>query len=106
MSKTYLNKSGLERLVNKIKGIIPIKVSQLQNDSGYLTQHQDISSKVDKAVIYSILGLDTDTYSSSSTYAVGDMVIYNNAIYECKIAITRGESFDINKWDLVPIIVN
>lgn len=27
---------------------IPDKVSQLENDSGYLTEHQDISGKVDK----------------------------------------------------------
>lgn len=31
-----------------ILGLIPTKTSQLDNDSGYLTQHQDISGKLDK----------------------------------------------------------
>lgn len=31
-----------------IRGLIPTKTSQLENDSGYLTQHQDISGKLDK----------------------------------------------------------
>ncbi len=30
-----------------IRGLIPTKTSQLDNDSGYLTQHQDISGKLD-----------------------------------------------------------
>lgn len=32
-----------------IRGLIPTKTSQLDNDSGYLTQHQDISGKLDKS---------------------------------------------------------
>lgn len=31
-----------------IRGLIPTKTSQLDNDSGYLTRHQDISGKLDK----------------------------------------------------------
>lgn len=31
-----------------IRGLIPTKTSQLDNDSGYLKQHQDISGKLDK----------------------------------------------------------
>lgn len=31
-----------------IRGLIPTKISQLDNDSGYLTQHQDIFGKLDK----------------------------------------------------------
>ena len=31
-----------------IRGLIPTKTSQLANDSGFLTQHQDISGKLDK----------------------------------------------------------
>lgn len=31
-----------------IRGLIPTKISRLENDSGYLTQHQDISGKLDK----------------------------------------------------------
>ena len=31
-----------------IRGLIPTKTSQIENDSGYLTQHQDISGKLNK----------------------------------------------------------
>ena len=31
-----------------IRGLIPTKTSQIENDSGYLTQHQDIFGKLDK----------------------------------------------------------
>lgn len=52
------------------------------------------------------LGLGSDTYDNTSTYAVGDMVIYNNVIYECNTAITTAEDFDSTKWTIVPIIVD
>jgi hypothetical protein len=51
------------------------------------------------------LGLDTDTYSTSTTYTVGDTVVHNNTVYECNTANTTG-TWDSTKWDLVPIIVN
>lgn len=38
-------------------------------------------------------------YSSSSTYSVGDFVIYENQLYKCKTAISSGESFNSSKWD-------
>lgn len=40
-----------------LKNEIPIKVSQLQNDSGYLTEHQDISGKADKATTLAGYGI-------------------------------------------------
>ena len=44
------NKSNFNGDYNSLtnKPTIPTKVSDLQNDSGYLTEHQDISGKVDK----------------------------------------------------------
>lgn len=50
-------------------------------------------------------GLYTNTYSSSSTYNVGDLVVYNHTIYECNKANTTG-TWDSSKWTLVPIITN
>ena len=56
--------------------------------------------------LYTALGLDQDTFSSSSTYAVGDLVVYDNKIYECITAITTAGAWDNSKWELVPVIVN
>ena len=47
------------------KSEIPTKVSQLQNDSGYLTQHQDISGKADKATSLAGYGI-TDAYDKDT----------------------------------------
>ena len=37
-------------------------------------------------------------YSNASTYDVGDVVVYNNRMYICDVAVTVPESFDIAKW--------
>lgn len=41
---------------DEVNAKIPTKVSQLQNDAGYLTQHQDISGKADKAYVDELVG--------------------------------------------------
>lgn len=56
--------------------------------------------------ILKALGLNENTYSSSSKYNVDDLVIYNYAIYQCKTAVTIAEEFDSSKWELVPFFVN
>ena len=56
--------------------------------------------------ILKALGLNENTYSSSSKYNVDDLVIYNYAIYQCKTAVTAAEEFDSSKWELVPFFVN
>lgn len=38
------------------KSEIPTKVSDLENDAGYLTQHQDISGKADKTYVDELIG--------------------------------------------------
>ena len=42
-------------------------------------------------------------YSSSSTYAVGDYVSYNNNIYRCTTAITTAEEWTAAHWTAVTI---
>lgn len=51
------------------------------------------------------LGLYINTYSSSSTYNVGDLVVYNHTIYECTTAITAAEVWNSTHWKIVPMIV-
>lgn len=55
-----------------IRGLIPTKTSQLNNDSGYLTQHQDISGKLDKTGDGSNVTAAFTTASTRANIATGE----------------------------------
>lgn len=56
-------------LANKAdKSELPTKVSDLENDAGYLTQHQDISGKADKATSLAGYGIE-DAYTKTEINA-------------------------------------
>lgn len=38
-------------------------------------------------------------YSSSSTYIIGDLCIYNNKLYRCKTAISTSEVWNATHWE-------
>ena len=44
-----------------------------------------------------------DEYSTSSTYAIGDYVIYDGYLYRCITAINSGESWTSGHWTAVSI---
>ncbi|MGN1393993.1 MAG: hypothetical protein ACI4V7_08205 [Succinivibrionaceae bacterium] len=50
---------------------IPTKVSQLENDSGYLTEHQDISGKADTSYVNEELAKKQDVISDLETIREG-----------------------------------
>ena len=45
----------------------------------------------------------TDEYDATSTYAIGDMVIHENALYVCSTAITTAEAWNSAHWTLTDI---
>ena len=45
----------------------------------------------------------TDEYDATSTYAIGDMVIHENALYVCSTAITTAEAWNSSHWTLTDI---
>lgn len=55
--------------------------------------------------ILEILGLDVDTYSSTKTYALEDLVVYNHKIYACTTAIETPEEWNEAKWEFVPFLI-
>lgn len=74
MAINYLNKTGLGELWGKIKGLIPTKVSDLNNDSGFQTQAQVESTIAQNAeiVVVNLTSTTTDgvtTYTADKTYA-------------------------------------
>lgn len=104
---------------------IPTDLSDLTDSTNILSKKQNVLSAGENVVIennvisvdYSdlnvlientleALGLKDDTYDSTKTYAVGDMVIKNHAIYECTTAITTAEVWNSAHWKIVPIIKN
>ena len=44
-------------------------------------------------------GWIADEYDTTRTYAVDDMVSYENELYKCITAVTSPEAFDENKWE-------
>lgn len=79
----------------------PITADKLNHIENGIFDNDTQLSKILKA-----LGLNNDTYDSTKTYAVGDMVIKDYAIYECKTAITTAEEWNSAHWSIVPIITN
>ena len=45
-----------------------------------------------------VTGTGTDTFSTSSTYEVGDVVVYENKLYRCITAIETAGAWDSTKW--------
>lgn len=61
------------------------------------TDHATVGLKV---ATENLLG---DAYDNTATYAVDDIVIYNNTLYKCKEAIDTAEDFDADKWEATKI---
>ena len=62
-----ISKNGTALSIDSSKNVnieVPTKISQLSNDSGYLTEHQNISGKADKATTLSGYGI-TDAYTQT-----------------------------------------
>lgn len=45
-----------------------------------------------------------NTYSNTSTYAIGDYCMYNNKLYRCKTTISTAENFNNTKWQEIKIM--
>lgn len=85
--------------VNKPSTKTPINTTNLgKMDKGIFENDISITS------LRTLLGVEQDTYESTKTYAVGDLIVYNHTIYECVTAITTAEEFNSLKWKIVPIL--
>lgn len=83
-----------------------VKINEL-TDVPAINKVQDVDMneiKTSVNTIYDALGTGTDTYSASTSYVVGDMVIYDGMIYECTTA-TSG-AWNSANWSLVPTFVD
>ena len=85
----YATKDDLNTKADK--STIPTKVSQLTNDKGYLTSHQDISGKADKVYVDTELSKKANT---SHTHSYNDLTdkptIPNTSNLATKTELTNG----------------
>lgn len=58
-------------------------------------------SKADEAV--KVGGNIANAYDVTKTYKVGDFCLYNGTFYKCITAVTKGEAFNVDKWDDVTV---
>lgn len=54
--------------------------------------------------ILSILGLNTNTWNSSTSYAVGDIVLRNDLLYRCKTA--HSGAWVASNWEETTVLVD
>lgn len=60
----YITSGSTLELIGKIEEKIPTKVSELKNDVGYLTEHQDLSDYATKDELSSVSSITNDLYST------------------------------------------
>ena len=59
-----------------------------------------VNNEVQKYNYESLENYNTPDFSTSSTYQVGDYVMYQGKLYKCTTAITTGGAWDSTKWSL------
>ena len=94
--------SQIKKSVDKIK--VPTKVSELSNDAGYLTQHQDISNLATKSEVSAIENKIPAAYelpTASATTLGGVKVGSGLSITNGVLSATGGGVADSVEWDKV-----
>ena len=89
---------------------LPTIISELDAKMGTLsslttTAKTDLVAAINE-LVSDVSNIDSSiapAYSPSSTYAVGDMVVYSNKLYVCTTAITTAESWAAAHWTAVTI---
>lgn len=82
---TKADKTYVDAQLSGIAETIPTKVSQLENDEGYLTEHQDISDKADI------------TYVNAELAKKQNKELQWTAMYDEVLAEDRGSNVEANK---------
>lgn len=77
----------------------------IANEQEYVTDLNTVDKHLTGAIneLHTINGYSYDAYDDTATYAVGDLCIYNNALYKCTTAITTAEAWNANHWTAMSI---
>lgn len=68
------------------------------------TTSLNTTNKTVAGAINETLSNFANEYSASSTYAVGDCVLYAGSIYQCTTAIPSGEAWDSTHWTQIKAV--
>ena len=75
-------------------------IPQVEVDSSLTQQGKAADAKVTGDALKANIA---PAYDASSTYAVGEYVMYNNALYRCTTAITTAEAWTAAHWTAAKI---
>ena len=92
--------SAISELIDGLKNEIPVNVSELHNDAGYLTA--DDLSGIDPYNGFVDQKTIEDPYDSSKRYDVGEKCTYGGRLYECTSTVLGGD-FDPESWVLITV---
>lgn len=103
----FIDLNGLAYFLEKVKGIIPTKTSELTNDSGFLTSHQDISGKLDKTGDGSEVTVNFTQAESQSNIATGEKLStmfgkISKYFSDLKTVAFSGSYNDLNDKPVIP----
>ena len=87
---TNIQTGGIDLTDYAKKTDLPTKVSQLNNDSNFLTVHQDISGKVDKVAGK---GLSTNDYSTIEKTKLSNLNNYDDTLIKDSIALKADKTY-------------
>lgn len=77
----------------------------IANEQEYVTDLDTVDKHINGAIneLHAINGYSYDAYDETATYTVGDLCIYNNALYKCTTAITTAEAWNASHWTATSI---
>ena len=88
-----------QNLKDKLRRSVEVVDNKVESVNINSTHTEYLSAKgsfdLDKALRH-ILGLDVDTFSTSSTYAVGDYVVYDGKLWKCTTAVSSAGAWTGN----------
>lgn len=102
----------LYQLINSNTALLAlIEAESITEIKSYLIQKYDLTKEFTETSVYNHslstyqpkqrVYLNATAYSSSSTYALGDLVLYSGSVYFCKTAITVAEIWNAAKWTII-----
>lgn len=90
--KTYLNNT----LTTETEQLVATEKTALQNSISSLSISTTASINELRTAENAMIG---DGYSTTQSYKIGDLCIYNNVLYRCTTAIDEGEAWNSSHWE-------